>query len=72
MFAGASTTGLGHSHDRITKVITEQANKLIHVSAIYMNDQHNLYAEELAARLPEGLDTIFFASSGSEANAMVA
>jgi alanine-glyoxylate transaminase/(R)-3-amino-2-methylpropionate-pyruvate transaminase len=29
-----------------------------------------LYAEELAERLPEGVDCIYFASSGSEANAM--
>ena len=35
-----------------------------------MNDEHSLYAEELAAKLPEGLDCIYFASSGSEANAM--
>jgi len=35
-----------------------------------MNDQHCLYAEELAERLPEGIDCIYFASSGSEANAM--
>lgn len=35
-----------------------------------MNDQHCLYAEELAATLPEGLDCIMFASSGSEANAL--
>jgi adenosylmethionine-8-amino-7-oxononanoate aminotransferase len=35
-----------------------------------MNDQHTLYAEELANRLPEGIDCVYFASSGSEANAM--
>jgi alanine-glyoxylate transaminase/(R)-3-amino-2-methylpropionate-pyruvate transaminase len=35
-----------------------------------LNDEHCLYAEELAAKLPEGLDCIYFASSGSEANAM--
>jgi 4-aminobutyrate aminotransferase-like enzyme len=35
-----------------------------------MNDEHSLYAEELAAKLPDGLDVILFMSSGSEANAM--
>jgi len=34
-----------------------------------MNDQHSLYAEELAKKLPGHLDTILFMSSGSEANA---
>ena len=29
-----------------------------------------MYAEELAAKLPEGLDCIYFTSSGSEANAL--
>jgi len=35
-----------------------------------MNDEHNYYAEELAAKLPEGIDCIYFTSSGSEANAL--
>ena len=43
---------------------------MLHTTTIYMNDEHCLYAEELAAKLPEGLDCIYFASSGSEANAM--
>jgi len=29
-----------------------------------------MYAEELADKLPEGLDCIYFTSSGSEANAL--
>lgn len=40
------------------------------MSCIYLNDQHTLYAEELAKKLPEGIDCVYFASSGSEANAM--
>jgi alanine-glyoxylate transaminase/(R)-3-amino-2-methylpropionate-pyruvate transaminase len=35
-----------------------------------MNDLHNYYAEELVERLPEGIDQVYFTSSGSEANAM--
>lgn len=35
---------------------------------MYLHDQESLYAEELAAKLPDGIDCIMFTSSGSEAN----
>jgi alanine-glyoxylate transaminase/(R)-3-amino-2-methylpropionate-pyruvate transaminase len=70
LFAGVSTSGMGHCHPRITAKIKEQADKLQHTTTIYMNDEHCLYAEELAAKLPEGLDYIYFTSSGSESNAL--
>ena len=70
LFAGVATSGMGHCHPRITAKIKEQLDKLQHTTTIYLNDEHCLYAEELAAKLPEGLDCIYFASSGSEANAM--
>lgn len=69
LFAGVATSGMGHCHPRITAKIKEQADKLQHTTTIYMNDEHSLYAEELAAKLPEGLDYIYFTSSGSETNA---
>ena len=70
MFAGVATSGMGHCHPRITAKIKEQTDKLQHTTSIYLNDQHCLYAEELAAKLPEGLDYIYFTSSGSESNAL--
>mmetsp|Transcript_39344 Transcript_39344/g.60141 ORF Transcript_39344/g.60141 Transcript_39344/m.60141 type:complete len:183 (+) Transcript_39344:331-879(+) len=42
----------------------------MHTTTIYLNDQHSLFAEELADKLPEGLDCVYFTSSGSEANAI--
>lgn len=70
LFAGVSTSGMGHCHPRITSKMKEQCDKLQHTTTIYMNDEHSLYAQELAEKLPEGLDVILFMSSGSEANAM--
>lgn len=67
-FAGIATTGQGHCHPKITAKIQEQTAKLQHVSTIYLNDQMSLYAKELADKLPEGLDHMFFTTSGSEAN----
>jgi len=69
-FAGISTVGVGHCHPRVTSKVKEQLDRVQHLSTIYMNDQHCYYAEELAARLPEGIDCIYFTSSGSEANAL--
>eukprot|EP00356_Strombidium_inclinatum_P007363 CAMPEP_0170491964 /NCGR_PEP_ID=MMETSP0208-20121228/11428_1 /TAXON_ID=197538 /ORGANISM="Strombidium inclinatum, Strain S3" /LENGTH=452 /DNA_ID=CAMNT_0010767625 /DNA_START=11 /DNA_END=1369 /DNA_ORIENTATION=- len=68
LFSGISTVGMGHCHPRITEKIVEQMHKLQHVTTIYLNDQHSLYAKELADKLPPGLDHVFFVSSGSEAN----
>jgi alanine-glyoxylate transaminase/(R)-3-amino-2-methylpropionate-pyruvate transaminase len=68
--SGISTVGLGHCHPRITEAMKAQMDKLQHVTTIYLNDQHSLFAEELTAKLPEGIDTVYFTSSGSEANAL--
>jgi len=65
---GVATVGIGHCHPRITSKIKEQLDRVQHVNKIYLNDQHSLFAKELAHKLPEGIDCIFFTSSGSEAN----
>ena len=56
LYAGVATSGMGHCHPRITAKIKQQVERLQHTTSIYLNDQHCLYAEELAAKLPEGLD----------------
>ena len=33
--AGVAVNGLGHAHPKLTKAVSEQAAKLIHVSNIY-------------------------------------
>jgi acetylornithine/N-succinyldiaminopimelate aminotransferase len=64
--SGIAVCGLGHAHPAITKAIAEQAGRLVHTS--------NLYAianqERLAQMLVElsGMDSVFFANSGAEAN----
>lgn len=68
MNAGFATTGVGHCHPRINSKIVEQVGKLQHCSTIYLNDEMSLFAYELTQKLPEGMDSVFFACSGSEAN----
>jgi predicted acetylornithine/succinylornithine family transaminase len=62
---GIGVTALGHAHPRMTKVIREQANLLIHTSNLY----YHRYQGALAKRLCEmsGLQRAFFCNSGTEA-----
>ncbi len=64
--AGIATSSLGHGHPHLTKVITEQAAKVMHVSNLYRVPQ----AEQLAARhvAHSFADSVFFCNSGAEAN----
>lgn len=47
LIAGISTVCLGHCHPAITKVIQDQADKLIHTSPIYMGESQTKYAKAL-------------------------
>ena len=64
--SGIGVCCLGHGDKKITKVISKQANKLLHTSNIYeINKQ-----KELAKNLCKisSMKSVFFCNSGSEAN----
>lgn len=63
---GIAVTGLGHCNPKLVAALTEQANKLWHVSNVMTNEP----ALKLARRLCElsFASKVFFANSGSEAN----
>ena len=63
--AGVAVNVLGHAHPALVAAVTEQAQKLWHVSNLYRIPQ----AERLAARLCAAsfADTVFFGNSGAEA-----
>ena len=63
--SGVAVNALGHAHPRLIAAISEQAQKLIHVSNLYRIPE----AERLAARLCQAsfADFVFFANSGAEA-----
>ncbi|MPZ36555.1 MAG: acetylornithine/succinylornithine family transaminase [Rhizobiales bacterium] len=63
--SGVAVNALGHAHPRLIAAISEQAQKLIHVSNLYRIPE----AERLAARLCAAsfADFVFFANSGAEA-----
>jgi len=64
--AGIATSSIGHGHPHLTKMIAEQAAKVMHVSNLYRVPQ----AEELARRhvAASFADSVFFCNSGAEAN----
>lgn len=64
--SGIAVCGLGHAHPEISKIICQQAAKLMHTSnAVQIPEQ-----EALAAKLTTltGMKQVFFANSGAEAN----
>ena len=64
--AGIAVDALGHGHPGLAEVIAEQAKSLIHVSNLYYTEPQINLAEMLVNA--SGLDKIFFANSGAEAN----
>ena len=64
--AGIAVCGLGHAHPDVARAVSEQAATLVHTSNLYEIPSQ----EELASRLTElaGMDSVFFANSGAEAN----
>jgi 4-aminobutyrate aminotransferase len=66
--AGIGVTSTGHCHPRVVEAVREQAGKLIHGQ--YTTVMHRpllTLTERLGEVLPEGLDSLFFVNSGSEA-----
>src|SRR6204780_1609389 len=62
--AGVAVNALGHAHPRLIAALTEQANKVWHVSNLYRIPE----AERLATRLCMATfaDQVFFCNSGAE------
>ena len=64
--SGIGVNALGHSHPALVSCIQEQAGKLLHTSNLYNVQRQQQLAESL--RDASGMDNVFFANSGAEAN----
>lgn len=65
---GIGVTSTGHCHPRVVEAAREQAGKIIH--AQYTTVMHQpliALTEKLGEVLPSGIDSVFYANSGSEA-----
>ncbi len=65
LISGIGVNSLGYAHPRITKVIREQAGRLMHTSNLYYHEYTGPLAERFC-RL-SGMDRAFFCNSGTEA-----
>ncbi|MDF0602223.1 aspartate aminotransferase family protein [Psychromarinibacter sp. C21-152] len=63
--AGIATTALGHAHPALVAALTEQANRLWHVSNLYRIPEQQALADALTDKT--FADTVFFTNSGTEA-----
>lgn len=63
---GIAVNVLGHCHPELVKALTEQGNKLWHLSNVFTNEP----AMRLASKLTNATfaDKVYFANSGAEAN----
>lgn len=66
LLSGIAVCGLGHSHPEIISAIKKQADKLIHVSNLFYQEEQALLAEKLTSTC--SLDRVFLCNSGAEAN----
>jgi acetylornithine/N-succinyldiaminopimelate aminotransferase len=64
--AGIAVTALGHCHPKLVAALTDQAQKLWHVSNLYHIPEQTALADMLVAH--SFADSVFFANSGAEAN----
>ncbi|MQA60174.1 MAG: aminotransferase class III-fold pyridoxal phosphate-dependent enzyme [Actinophytocola sp.] len=66
--AGIGVTSTGHCHPRVVRAAQEQVGKLIHGQyTTVMHEPLLKLAKRMGDVLPAGLDSVFFANSGSEA-----
>ena len=63
--SGVAVNVLGHAHPALVQAITEQAQKLFHVSNLFRIPEAERLAERLCAA--SFADVVFFANSGAEA-----
>jgi acetylornithine aminotransferase/acetylornithine/N-succinyldiaminopimelate aminotransferase len=65
LLSGIGVTSLGHANDGLTRVITDQAQTLLHTSNLFFHPLQGQLAERLTTL--SGLERAFFCNSGTEA-----
>lgn len=63
--AGIATNSLGHCHPKLVNAVTEQANKIWHMSNMYQTELQRSLAQKYTDAT--FADVVFFANSGTEA-----
>lgn len=71
-FAGIATNTVGYGNTDVAQAVAKQAEKLMHISTLYLTEEQLDFAEKVADIAPEGMTKSFVTNSGSEANEMAA
>ncbi len=64
--SGIAVCSLGHAHPAVREALCRQAGELVHTSNLYRIPQQEALGTRLCAAA--GMDRVFFANSGAEAN----
>ena len=69
LIAGISVSNVGHRHPRVVDAIKAQVDTHLHLMVYgeYVQSPQVKFADQLASVLPNGLDSVYFVNSGSEA-----
>ncbi len=66
--SGIGVTATGHCHPKVVEAVQKQAAQLVHAQyAIVRHPRLLELSERLAARMPGGIDSLFFSNAGTEA-----
>ncbi|MFO1499080.1 MAG: acetylornithine/succinylornithine family transaminase [Verrucomicrobiota bacterium] len=63
---GIAVNALGHASPEVTQALTEQSQRLIHISNLYYHEPQGRLAQQIVNHLAPG--KVFFSNSGGEAN----
>jgi acetylornithine aminotransferase len=64
--SGIAVCNLGHAHPAVTQALCDQASRLVHTSNVYRIAAQEALGDKLTQLA--GMDRVFFANSGAEAN----
>ena len=68
LYGGHAVCATGHSHPHVVERIKEQVDKIMFYSNLVYSETRAAAADKLISVSPQGLDNVFFCSSGTEAN----
>lgn len=70
LISGIAVSSVGHRHPAVIEAIQEQIDRHLHVMVYgeFVQKHQAGYAAELTAALPDGLDSVYFTMTGTEAN----
>ena len=74
LISGISVSNIGHCHPKVLSAINEQAQKFMHLMVYgeFNQSPQVKYAKKLTDLLPPQLNSVYFTTSGSEAQWLVA